>query len=274
MRAYESGAMETKERTATGVGPDPTHPQPLLGRVAVVTGGSRGIGACIARELAASGATVIVNYVRGAEAVAGVVAQIEASGGKANAESADVADCPQVAAMFARVKDRHKRLDILINNAGILRDRTFKKMTDDDWTQVISTNLGSVMHCCQAAVPMMLENGWGRIINISSFVGQMGNFGQANYSAAKAGILGFTKTLAIELARYNITVNAVCPGFVETEMWQSVPPNIQEKILDRIPMHRVAKPQEIARGVRFLAVEGDYMTGQSLNINGGVYMGW
>jgi acetoacetyl-CoA reductase len=120
----------------------------------------------------------------------------------------------------------------------------------------------------------LLENGWGRIINISSFVGQMGNFGQANYSAAKAGILGFTKSLAIELARYNITVNAVCPGFVETEMWNSVPENIQEKILERIPMHRVAKPEEVARGVRFIAVEGDYMTGQSLNINGGIYMGW
>jgi acetoacetyl-CoA reductase len=130
------------------------------------------------------------------------------------------------------------------------------------------------MYCCHAAVPMLLESGWGRIINISSFVGQMGNFGQANYSAAKAGIIGFTKSLAIELARHNITVNAVCPGFVETEMWASVPENIQQKILERIPMHRVAKPEEIARGVRFFAVEGDYMTGQSLNINGGIYMGW
>jgi len=266
--------METKERSVTAVGPDPTHPQPLLGRVAVVTGGSRGIGAAIARELAASGAMVIVNYVRGADAAAGVVAQIEAAGGTAQAEAGDVSDFGQVGAMFARVKERHQRLDIVINNAGILRDRTFKKMTIGDWNEVISTNLGSVMNTCHAAVPMLLENGWGRIINISSFVGQMGNFGQANYSAAKAGILGFTKTLAIELARYNITVNAICPGFVETEMWQSVPPNIQEKILERIPMHRVAKAQEIARGVRFLAVEGDYMTGQSLNINGGVYMGW
>jgi acetoacetyl-CoA reductase len=266
--------METKERPATAGKPDPTHPQPLLGRVAVVTGGSRGIGASIARELAASGATVIVNYVQGADAAKGVVAQIEASGGKAHAEAGDVANYESVCAMFERIKANHGKLDILINNAGILRDRTFKKMTMEDWHQVIATNLTSVMHTCHSAVPMLLENGWGRIINISSFVGQMGNFGQANYSAAKAGLLGFTKTLAIELARYNITVNAVCPGFVETEMWASVPPNIQEKILDRIPMHRVAKAEEIARGVRFLAVEGDYMTGQSLNINGGVYMGW
>ena len=270
--------METtarkQEGPATGTAPDPTHAQPLVGRVAVVTGASRGIGAAIAREMAASGATVIVNYVRGAEAAAGVVAQIEATGGRAHAEAGDVADYDSVRNMFERIKSQHGRLDILINNAGILRDRTFKKMSMNDWHEVINTNLTSVMHTCNCAVPMLLENGWGRIINISSFVGQMGNFGQANYSAAKAGILGFTKTLAIELARYNITVNAVCPGFVETEMWASVPTNIQEKILDRIPMHRVARAEEIARGVRFLAVEGDYMTGQSLNINGGVYMGW
>jgi acetoacetyl-CoA reductase len=256
------------------IAPDPNHPQPLLGRIAVVTGGSRGIGSAIARELAASGATIVVNYVKGSEAAAGIVAQIEASGGSACAEQGDVADHDSIEAMFERIKERYGRLDVLVNNAGILRDRTFKKMSIQDWHEVINTNLTSVMNCCHFGVPMLLDNGWGRIINISSFVGQLGNFGQANYSAAKAGILGFTKTLAIELARYNITVNAVCPGFVETEMWSSVPPNIQEKILDRIPMHRVARAEEIARGVRFLAVEGDYMTGQSLNINGGVYMGW
>ena len=267
--------METKERQpVTATAPDPTHPKPLLGRIAVVTGGSRGIGAAIARELGASGATVVVNYIKGAEAAKGVVAQIEAAGGKAEAEPADVGNYDSVCAMFERIKSRYGRLDVLVNNAGILRDRTFKKMTIPDWQEVINTNLNSVMYCCNCAVPMLLDNGWGRIISISSFVGQLGNFGQANYSAAKAGILGFTKTLAIELARYNITVNAVCPGFVETEMWSSVPGNIQEKILDRIPMHRVAKAEEIARGVRFFAVEGDYMTGQSLNINGGIYMGW
>jgi acetoacetyl-CoA reductase len=254
--------------------PDPTHPKPLLGRVAVVTGGSRGIGSSIARELASAGARVIVNYVRGAEAAAGVVAQIEAAGGSADAEAADVSNVQEVREMFERVKSRHGRLDVLVNNAGILRDRTFRKMGLEDWHQVIDTNLTSIMNVCHCGVPMLLENGWGRIINISSFVGQVGNFGQANYAAAKAGILGFTKTLALELARHNITVNAVCPGFVETEMWRSVPENIQEKILDRIPMHRVGRPEEIARGVRFLAVEGDYMTGQTLNINGGVYMGW
>ncbi len=267
--------MDLKDHpSATSTAPDPSQAQPLLGRIAVVTGGSRGIGSQIARELAASGATVIVNYVRGAEAAAGVVAQIEAAGGTASMEIGDVSKAEDVTAMFERIKAKYGRLDVLVNNAGILRDRTYKKMSMTDWHEVIDTNLTSVMYCCHEAVPMLLENGWGRIINISSFVGQMGNFGQANYAAAKAGILGFTKSLAIELARYNITVNAVCPGFVETEMWSSVPVNIQEKILDRIPMHRVAKPQEIARGVRFFAVEGDYMTGQSLNINGGIYMGW
>lgn len=267
--------MDLKDRpNETAMAPDPSQAQPLLGRIAVVTGGSRGIGAQIARELAASGATVVVNYIRGAEAAAGVVAQIEAAGGTASSEIGDVSKAEDVTAMFERIKAKHGRLDVLVNNAGILRDRTFKKMSITDWHEVIDTNLTSVMYCCHEAVPMLLENGWGRIINISSFVGQLGNFGQANYAAAKAGILGFTKSLAIELARHNITVNAVCPGFVETEMWSSVPANIQEKILDRIPMHRVAKPQEIARGVRFFAVEGDYMTGQSLNINGGIYMGW
>jgi acetoacetyl-CoA reductase len=263
--------MATEQRA---LAPDPTQPKPLLGRVAVVTGGSRGIGSSIARELAASGATVVVNYVRGADAAADVVAQIQADGGHASAEAGDVSNFESVTEMFERIKGRYGRLDVLVNNAGILRDRTFRKMQISDWHEVIDTNLTSVMYCCNLAVPMLLENGWGRIINISSFVGQLGNFGQANYAAAKAGILGFTKSLAIELAPRNITVNAVCPGFVETEMWSSVPPNIQEKILDRIPMHRVAKPEEIARGVRFFAVEGDYMTGQSLNINGGIYMGW
>ena len=265
--------MSTETRQPA-IAPDPTQPKPLLGRVALVTGASRGIGSSIARELAASGATVVINYVRGAEAAAGVVAQIEAAGGSGSAEAADVSSYEEVGAMFERIKARYERLDIVVNNAGIVRDKTYKKMHISDWHAVIDTNLTSVMNCCHLAVPMLLENGWGRIINISSFVGQMGNFGQANYSAAKAGILGFTKSLAIELARYNVTVNAVCPGFVETEMWNTVPPNIQEKILDRIPMHRVAKPEEIARGVRFFAVEGDYMTGQSLNINGGIYMGW
>jgi acetoacetyl-CoA reductase len=245
----------------------------LDGHVAIVTGSSRGIGAAIATELSRYGATVVVNYVRGREAAEAVVGAIEAGGGSAFAESANVADPEEVRGMIERVAARTGRIDILVNNAGILRDRTFKKMTLADWHDVINTNLTSVMHCCHVAVPHMLAGGRGRIVNISSFVGQMGNFGQSNYSAAKAGIIGFTKSLALELARSNITVNAVCPGFIETEMWESVPDAVKEKILDRIPMHRVGTSEEIARGVRFLVTEADYMTGQSLNLNGGIYMG-
>ena len=246
----------------------------LDGQIALVTGSSRGIGSAIAKELAAYGATIIVNYVRGKEAAEAVAGEIRSAGGKADTEAGDVSNFEDVQAMAERIKTKHGTIDILVNNAGILRDRTFRKMTMQDWHEVIGTNLSSVMNTCHVIVPMMVERKKGRVVNISSFVGQMGNFGQANYSAAKAGILGFTKTLAIELARTGITVNAVCPGFCETEMWESVPDNIKEKILERIPMHRVAKAQEIAAGVRFLVTEADYMTGQSLNINGGVYMGW
>jgi acetoacetyl-CoA reductase len=246
----------------------------LSGKVALVTGSSRGIGAAIAAELARCGAYVVINYISSKDAADASVARCKDAGGDAHAEPADVSDAAEVAKMLERVAERHKHIDILVNNAGILRDRTFRKLTLDDWHSVIDTNLTSVMNTCHHVVPLMIENGGGRIVNVSSFVGQMGNFGQANYSAAKAGIIGFTKSLAIELARYDIMVNAVCPGFVNTEMWRSVPGNIQEQILDRIPMHRVAEPEEIARGVRFLVTEADYMTGQSLNINGGIYMGW
>lgn len=255
--------------------PDVTADSRLLaGRVALVTGSSRGIGAAIVADLARCGAYGVVNYARGKDAANAVVESIVDHGGAAHAEAADVSDPTDVRAMIERIIERMGRIDILVNNAGILRDHTFKKMTIAEWNEVIDTNLSSVMYACQVVVPKMLELGWGRIVNISSFVGQMGNFGQANYAAAKAGIIGFTKSLAIELATSNITVNAVCPGFVDTEMWRSVPPNIQAKILERIPMHRVGTVEEIARGVRFLVTDADYMTGQSLNINGGIYMGW
>lgn len=247
---------------------------PLVGKVALVTGSSRGIGAAIAAELARCGAHTIINYVRGKEAAELVVQEIKDAGGSARSEGGDVSEADSVKIMIERIIGQDGHVDILVNNAGILRDRTFKKMSLSDWHEVIDTNLSSVMNTCHTVVPHMLAQGGGRIVNISSFVGQMGNFGQANYAAAKAGIIGFTKSLAIELARNNIMVNSVCPGFVNTEMWRSVPPNIQEKILDRIPMRRVAEPDEIARGVRFLVTEADYMTGQSLNINGGIYMGW
>ncbi|HXP93618.1 MAG TPA: 3-oxoacyl-ACP reductase family protein [Candidatus Binatia bacterium] len=246
----------------------------LTGKTALVTGSSRGIGAAIARELARCGAYVVINYMSSKAAADAMVASCKEAGGDAHAEAADVSKADDVKAMVDRVLERTKHIDVLVNNAGILRDRTFRKLTLQDWHEVIDTNLTSVMNTCHYIVPLMIENGGGRIVSVSSFVGQMGNFGQCNYSAAKAGIIGFTKSLAIELARYNIAVNAICPGFVNTEMWRSVPENVREQILNRIPMHRVAEPEEIARGVRFLVTEADYMTGQSLNINGGIYMGW
>lgn len=248
--------------------------KPLADKVALVTGSSRGIGSAIAAELAQAGAHVIINYAHDADAARAIVEGIARAKGSAQAEACDVSSIEEVQALVDRITGQCGPVDILVNNAGILRDRSFKKLTLQDWHEVIDTNLGSVMNCCHCTVPGMVQSGWGRIVNISSFVGQMGNFGQANYAAAKAGIIGFTKTLAIELAASNITVNAVCPGFVDTSMWRSVPPNVQEKILDRIPMHRVGTPEEIARGVRFLCTEAPYMTGQSLNINGGIYMGW
>jgi acetoacetyl-CoA reductase len=246
----------------------------LTGKVAIVTGGSRGIGAAIASELARCGAYVVVNYVQSRAAAEATVAQCKDAGGDGHAEGCDVSQADQVKAMVERVFERTNRIDILVNNAGILRDKTYRKLTLQDWHDVIDTNLTSVMNTCHHVVPIMIAAGGGRIVNISSFVGQMGNFGQSNYAAAKAGIIGFTKSLALELARYRIMVNAVCPGFVNTEMWRSVPDDIRRKILERIPLHRVAEPEEIARGVRFLVTEADYMTGQSLNINGGIYMGW
>lgn len=244
----------------------------LTGKVALVTGSSRGIGRAIAHELAACGATVVVNCVRGLEAADDAVREIESLGGHAVCEPADVSDLDAVSAMVQRVAERVGPVDVLVNNAGILRDRTFKKLTPKDWAEVIQTNLYSVFNCTYAVLPSMLERKWGRIVNISSFVGQTGNFGQTNYAAAKAGIIGFTKSLALETAKSGITVNAIAAGFTETEMWSSVPENVRAKILERIPMGRVGTPQEIAACVRFLVCEGSYITGQSLNPNGGIVM--
>ena len=244
----------------------------LKGKVAVVTGSSRGIGRSIALELARCGAVVVVNCVRGRELAEDVVREIEASGGRAICEMGDISSLESIKDMVERIVARAGPIDVLVNNAGILRDRVFKNLTPADWMEVIHTNLDGIFNCTSAVLPSMLERKWGRIVNLSSFVGQSGNFGQTNYAAAKAGILGFTKSLALETAKYGVTVNAVSPGFIATEMWQSVPENVREKILERIPMKRIGTPEEVAVCVRFLVCEAGYMTGQSLNPNGGIVM--
>mgnify|MGYP005842506621 FL=1 len=244
----------------------------LTGRVAIVTGASRGIGRSIALALAAEGAKVAVNYNSSEAAAREVVDTIVANGGEAMPIRANVSQVDEARRMVQEVIDRWGRVHILVNNAGITRDRTLRKMTDEDWSTVIQNNLNSVYYCTTAVMQTMIDQKYGRIINISSFVGQAGNFGQANYAASKGGIIAFTKTAALELAKYNITVNAVAPGFTLTDMLAKVPEQIQEQIKARIPMGRFGLPEEVAKVVVFLAADGDYITGQQINVNGGVYM--
>lgn len=245
----------------------------LQGAVVVVTGAGRGIGRAIAEELGQGGAKVAVNYARSREPAEELVKKlIEHGSPQAVAIHADVADAAQATRLIEEAVQQLGRIDVLVNNAGINLDRTMKKMTVEDWNTVIQVDLNSYFYTAKAALPYFTEQKSGKIINISSFVGQMGNFGQANYSAAKAGIIGFTKTAALELARSNVTVNAICPGFIETDMYTTVPEKVKEAILQRIPLGRVGTPQEVARAVRYLIVDGDYITGQTLNINGGIYM--
>ncbi len=245
----------------------------LEGAVVVVTGAGRGIGSAIAEEMGRGGAKVVVNYARSKGPAEELVQHLgELGSPQAVAIQADVADAAQAARLIEEAVKQLGHIDVLVNNAGITLDRSMKKMTVQDWDTVIQVDLSSYFYTVKAALPYFMEQKSGNIINISSFVGQAGNFGQANYSAAKAGIIGFTKTAALELARSNVTVNAICPGFIETEMYSSVPDNVKEAILQRIPLRRVGTPHEIARAVRYLIVDGDYITGQALSINGGIYM--
>ncbi len=245
----------------------------LEGAVVVVTGAGRGIGRAIAEELGRGGAKIVVNYARSKAPAEELTRQLREHGSpQALAIQADVTDAAQAARLIEEAVQQLGRIDVLVNNAGITLDRTMKKMSVQDWDAVIRTDLSSCFYTVKAALPYFTEQKSGNIINISSFVGQAGNFGQANYAAAKSGIIGFTKTAALELARSNVKVNAICPGFIETEMYTAVPDNVKEAILQRIPLRRVGTPQEIARAVRYLVVDGDYITGQTLNVNGGIYM--
>jgi acetoacetyl-CoA reductase len=245
----------------------------LDGQVAIVTGAGRGIGQAIARELAATGADVVVNYGNSRETAEALGKELESAYGvKVLVLKADVTDYDQVGQMVGQVIETLGQVDILVNNAGITRDKTLKNMTRQQWDEVIHTNLGSVFNCTKHVLPFMLERKHGKIVNISSFVALAGNVGQANYAATKAGIIGFTKSVALEVSRHGITVNAVCPGFTETDMLWEVPDNIRQRILEKIPQGRFGTAEEIAACVRFIVTEGDYMTAQAISINGGVYI--
>jgi 3-oxoacyl-[acyl-carrier protein] reductase len=244
---------------------------PLAGRIALVTGASRGIGREIAVALAAAGARVVVNYARSPEAAAEVVREIEATGAQAWAHQANVAVEAEVEAMVKAVLEREGRIDVLVNNAGITRDGLLMRMKTADWQSVIDLNLTGVFLCTRAVSRAMLKARSGRIINITSVVGMMGNPGQANYSAAKAGVIGLTRSTAAEFASRGITVNAVAPGFIATDMTKDLN---AEPILAAIPLGRLGQPEEVAGAVRFLAADpaAAYITGQVLAVDGGMVM--
>jgi 3-oxoacyl-[acyl-carrier protein] reductase len=242
----------------------------LTGRVAVVTGASRGIGKAIARGLASQGA-VVCAAARGTNAAATAAAIVE-TGGRADSFTVDVTDTASVEALFGAVVGRHGRVDVLVNNAGIARDQLMLRMKREDWDEVLQTNLTAAFTCVQAVLKSMVKQRSGRIVNISSVVGQMGNAGQANYAASKAGLIGFSKALAREVASRNVTVNVVAPGLIETDMTKSLTDRAQTDWSAQIPVGRIGSPEDVAAAVCFLASdEAAYITGQVLAVNGGMY---
>jgi 3-oxoacyl-[acyl-carrier protein] reductase len=245
----------------------------LENQVAIVTGAAKGIGRAIALELARTGATVIVNYNGSEEKAQEVVKEIESEGGTCEAYRCNVADGEAVNAFFADILARYGQIDILVNNAGITRDGLLMRMSEEDFSQVVDTNLKGTFNCTKCATKAMLKKRKGRIINISSVSGVIGNAGQANYSASKAGIIGFTKAVAREMASRNITVNAVAPGFIQTDMSQALPENVKEAAAAQIPLGHFGQSEDIANAVVFLASpRSNYVTGQVLHVDGGMAM--
>ncbi|MGD1995379.1 MAG: 3-oxoacyl-[acyl-carrier-protein] reductase [Anaerolineae bacterium] len=247
--------------------------KPLEGKVAVVTGASRGIGRAIALELADRGAAVVVNYNRSAEAAQEVVAAIQAEDGEAAAVQADVSDFDQAQGLIKAALDRYDHVDILINNAGVTRDQILLLMKEEDWDTVIRVDLKSLFNTCKAAARKMIRQRSGRIINITSVVGIAGQGGQTNYAAAKAGVIGFTKSLAKELGPRNITVNAVAPGLVPTDLTADLSEDLRQTAIENTPLARIGRAEEIAHAVAFLASdEASFITGVVLPVDGGLVM--
>jgi 3-oxoacyl-(acyl-carrier-protein) reductase len=245
----------------------------LKGRTALVTGGSRGIGRAVAIALADEGADVAINYVSSETAARDVAEHIKKMGRRAILAQADVSDYPDTFRMAQDVVRELGHVDILVNNAGINSDKTFTKMDHASWRKVLGTNLDGVFNCTKVFVDQMLTQGYGRVVNMTSVIGQIGNFGQANYAASKAGVAAFTKSLAKELAGKGVTVNAVAPGFIETEMVANIPDKVKERLLAQIPLHRFGTAEEVARAVVYIvSSDGDYITGAELSINGGLLM--
>jgi 3-oxoacyl-[acyl-carrier protein] reductase len=244
----------------------------MPGRVAMVTGGSRGIGRATCLELSRSGFQIIVASFE-VEKNEEVASEIQAAGGKAVPLELDLTSMDSIKQAFAKALKEWGRIDVLVNNAGITRDGLAMRMKPEDWDLVLQVNLSGAFFCAQQVLPGMLRERWGRIINIASVVGQMGNAGQANYVSSKAGIIGLTKALAQEVASRNVTVNAVAPGFIETDMTARLPQEVKDRMLSAIPMKRFGKPEDVAAAVNFLASEqAGYITGHVININGGMYM--
>ena len=245
----------------------------LANKTALVTGASRGIGRATAIELAKAGAKVAVNYAGNRAAAEEVVAQIQAAGGQAFMVQADVGDAAAVDAMVKSVVEQFGSIDILVNNAGITRDNLIMRMKENDWDAVIHTNLKGIFNCTKVVTKLMMKQRYGRIVNMTSVVGVMGNAGQSNYAAAKAGVIGFTKSMAKELASRNITVNAVAPGYISTDMTADLPDQAKADLQSQIPLQRLGNPADVASAVLFLVSPGaDYITGQTLHVDGGMVM--